>query len=96
MSEMDAEARENSRELVQKAEFLIGMYSPEYWSRQIPGFSDELVCPNGFTRLDMMKSRYGGTDEYCKLQWLSGTPTFKDVPMTHVELDQQILGINSD
>lgn len=90
---------QNSRELVQKAEFLIGMYSPEYWAAQIPGFTDEQACPNGFTRLDIMKSRYGGTGEYCKLQWLPGMPKFKDAAFTDVNLDedddQTILGRNT-
>lgn len=78
---------QNSRELVQKAEFLVGMYSPEYWARQIPGYSDQDACPDGYTRLDMMKSRYSNSDQYTRLRFLSGIPSFRDTTATHVDLN---------
>lgn len=67
---------QNSRELAQKAEFMVGIYNWVHWERQIPGYVDLAAHERGYARLDMLKSRYGDAG-YCTLRWLSGFPAFK-------------------
>lgn len=69
---------QNSRELSQKAEFMVGMYSADYWADQIPGYSDPTSHQPKHVRIDMVKSRYSRKDNYSELRFYSGVPCFRD------------------
>lgn len=69
---------QNSRELSQKAEFMVGMYSADYWSEQIPGYSDPTAHAQRNVRMDMVKSRYSRSDSFAELRFYSGVPCFRD------------------
>lgn len=81
---------QNSRELAQKAEFMIGMYSAEYWAEQVPGYTDPNSHKPGNVRLDMPKSRYARKDGYAELRFYAGVPCFRDDGQALFEPESQM------
>lgn len=70
---------QGSRELSQKAEFQLGMYSWEYWHDKLPWFDDPEAHAHGEMRIDNVKSRYCQDGVFTVLQHRKGIPCFQDV-----------------